>query len=667
MHIKQIIRPLIFAIFLTNIATVSANISGTDLKLTKQALENIKQEKYGNAKILINDIKNKAARQVTLHALYRSRGYVTHYSEIENFIVNYPDWKNLTSIKSIIEKRIFRGQYDDRFAKQWFNKFPAKTGAGKLYLAEQMFGNGHQKQGLKLLRSVLRRSTLDSKIEKSALFKMGQYLANWDYKLRSDMLMNKGQKTAALRNAAYAGTSFTALYKARIALENRKKKGALELYKKVPNSLKKDMGLQYSLALHYFNKRDNINALRALETIASKKQIVVYNSKYWRLKFRIVHRLLDKKHDRSIKLRAYKLLAGHHQPATTVQYVDAEFKAGWIAYVHFSDYKLAKKHFDKSERIARNTQQRSRIYYWQAQLARKTGQQANYNTYLNKAAKYRYTFYGQLAGERIGKSQLTIADMPKINRNFLQTIHQNQHADFIKIYNYLNKPRQIKYHYIKLRKTAKNANNMASLVEFAKSQRNQANAVNTARQGMIKGWNLQIEAYPNVKFPPFRTYTGRPEKALSYALIRQESMFDQYATSHTGAKGYMQIIKPTGLYLSQKYKVAYKNAWLHSKPELNLALGNSYIYDLIKAHNGSYVMGLAAYNGGGTWVKRWLKANGDPRDGEISFVNWIEAMPKAETRHYVKKVIKNIQIFNIRFNGNKSRTNIINSLITGER
>lgn len=208
---------------------------------------------------------------------------------------------------------------------------------------------------------------------------------------------------------------------------------------------------------------------------------------------------------------------------------------------------------------------------------------------------------------------------------------------------------------------------MASLVEFAKKQNNTHYAMDTARKGMTKGWNLQAYAYPKVNFPKYSIYTGSVEKSLSYGLIRQESLFDQYAISSSGARGFMQIMPATGKYLAKKYKVPYKLSWLHSKPELNLGMGNSYLYDLIGNFGGSYVLGTAAYNAGGTWVKRWIKANGDPRIGEIGFVNWIEAIPKSETRNYVKKVTKNMQVFRSRFNNNNVQTNLINALITGEK
>lgn len=666
MRIKHFLKYSLITLGLLGSQLAVADISNTDLKLTKQVMQEIANDKYGHAKYLIGEMRNAAAKQVGLHALYRSRGYVTDPTEIVNFIKKYPNWKNLTSIKSIMERRIFRGQYDANFANKWLATYPARTGAGKLYTAEQLFKVNKIDQGQKLLKSVWRGYVLDAKTEASVMAKMGQYFERWDHKLRADFLMNANMTKAAIRTAGYAGSAYVKLYEARTALE-KKKKGAISKYNSVAQSLKKDMGLKYSLIKYHRRNRDELSALKVLESIKDAKQNVVKQRLFWTEEFFIIHMLLDRKHSRDVKLRAYYLTANHKQSTKSVRYTNAEFKAGWIAYIHFGDYKLAKKHFDRSQKNSYSSKDRARIYYWQAQVSRKLGDMNGYRDYLVKGAKYKYTFYGQLAGERNGQNTINIPSAPRANDNYLRTIEQNSHADFIKIYNYLGRKKQLSYHYGKLRSPIKSGANMVSLIKFAKLQNNTHHALDTARKGMIKGWNLQSYAYPNVNFPNYPVYTGRVDKALSYGLIRQESLFDQYATSPSGARGFMQIMPATGEYLAKKYKTAYKLSWLHSKPELNLGLGNSYIYDLVQNFGGSYVLATAAYNAGGTWVKRWTAANGDPRIGEIGFVNWIEAIPKAETRNYVKKVIKNMQVFKARFNNGQVRTNLIGALITGEK
>ena len=44
----------------------------------------------------------------------------------------------------------------------------------------------------------------------------------------------------------------------------------------------------------------------------------------------------------------------------------------------------------------------------------------------------------------------------------------------------------------------------------------------------------------------------------------------------------------------------------------------------------------AAYNAGPGNVRKWVAANGDPRDGSVDAVDWIEQIPFGETRNYVR-------------------------------
>ena len=67
--------------------------------------------------------------------------------------------------------------------------------------------------------------------------------------------------------------------------------------------------------------------------------------------------------------------------------------------------------------------------------------------------------------------------------------------------------------------------------------------------------------------------------------------------------------------------------------------------DYLEHWNGSYVLGIASYNAGSGNVNRWQKSFGDlPRD------EFIENIPFAETREYVKKVLAGIAIYERLYN-----------------
>jgi soluble lytic murein transglycosylase len=50
-------------------------------------------------------------------------------------------------------------------------------------------------------------------------------------------------------------------------------------------------------------------------------------------------------------------------------------------------------------------------------------------------------------------------------------------------------------------------------------------------------------------------------------------------------------------------------------------------------------------------VRKWLTANGDPRDGKLDALDWVENIPFGETRNYVERVLENMEVYKNRLAG----------------
>ena len=116
--------------------------------------------------------------------------------------------------------------------------------------------------------------------------------------------------------------------------------------------------------------------------------------------------------------------------------------------------------------------------------------------------------------------------------------------------------------------------------------------------------------------------------------MRQESLFDTYAISVAGAKGLMQLLDGTAQYMARKEGVRIKSLF---HPETNILLGVAYLRYLLDMWNGDLVRALASYNAGPTRVKNWNSTE--------DVYLFIETVPIAETRNYVKRVLYNYYVY----------------------
>lgn len=119
------------------------------------------------------------------------------------------------------------------------------------------------------------------------------------------------------------------------------------------------------------------------------------------------------------------------------------------------------------------------------------------------------------------------------------------------------------------------------------------------------------------------------------AVSRRESAFRNDARSHAGAYGLMQLLPSTAKLVARKDVSQYELF----NPSNNIRLGTRYLSDLKRRLGNNWLLATAAYNAGIYRVYDWLPAQPVEAD------RWIEMIPYAETRDYVKNVLAYQQIY----------------------
>lgn len=122
------------------------------------------------------------------------------------------------------------------------------------------------------------------------------------------------------------------------------------------------------------------------------------------------------------------------------------------------------------------------------------------------------------------------------------------------------------------------------------------------------------------------------EKSLIFAVINAESRFDGNAVSNKGAKGLMQIMPDTAIWIAEKAKIDGITKENYYEVENNINLGVWYLSYFLEKYN-SKNLALASYNAGRGNVLKWLNDKRYSNDGKT-----LHTIPFGETDRYIKKI-----------------------------
>ncbi|MDD5295528.1 MAG: transglycosylase SLT domain-containing protein [Rhodocyclaceae bacterium] len=127
----------------------------------------------------------------------------------------------------------------------------------------------------------------------------------------------------------------------------------------------------------------------------------------------------------------------------------------------------------------------------------------------------------------------------------------------------------------------------------------------------------------------------RLDESWIYGLMRQESRFVTAARSGVGARGLMQVMPSTAKWVAKKLGMKKFRTDDMGNMDTNVLLGTNYMKMVLASLDNHPVLASAAYNAGPGRARQWRDDR--PLEGAI----YVETIPFAETRDYVKKVMSN--------------------------
>jgi soluble lytic murein transglycosylase len=430
-------------------------------------------------------------------------------------------------------------------------------------------------------------------------------------------------------------------------------------------------------AISWCKKRKMQKEMLALIEIAPM-QNRLQNNQWWEL-LRTEIRDLISSNDTKKHQIAYRIASSHNISNKKIEYVEAEFLAGFVAFNYLKNYELALTHFKNSLNHAKQDFRISRAQYWisrtyerfnnmNLKTSNKNDTKNNFKTlsanYYSKCSGHFTTFYGQICLHKLGKDSFFQEKISNISDNELQQIISQ------KLFKY--------YYYSLLTRNSNLAKKIAKIaVLHAKSKKEIAVLAGTANQlGMPEvslyignlalynmSWTILEASYPTPHYKHIRF-----NRSLNLAIIKRESAFEQNSINCAGSRGkahgLMQIIPAAGIDIARNLGIEYDHQALLN-PQINVLFGNEFLKHLYLKFNKSTILAIAAYNGGAGSVNKWIGRIGNPsrfKNNLDGLATWIEQIPFRETRYYVQSVLANMMIYQAILNPGYNLNNFFNEI-----
>ncbi|WP_084398425.1 lytic transglycosylase domain-containing protein [Henriciella aquimarina] len=613
-------------------------VSTTDAGVLRDALNAVEDYDWNRVRVLESQARDETVRK--LIRWYRGRGDTKmSFDELSHLLRTQSDWPQMRSVQVRAEEAVALSALTPEQRIAWFDEIGGPiSGPGRYALAEAYRRSGNRAAAVETIREAWHGNTLDRSMTQDILSTYGDALTQADHEARADFLLWTAQHSAVARLKPYLSSGWQRLVDARSSLQLRRS-GVDAAINAVPGDLVNHPGLLYDRAKWRRRAGQDESAyVPLLAQIDGADVPPAGRDNLWGERGMAMRDALK---ERQFQV-AYQLAAPHGM-SSGADFAAAEWAAGWIALRHLNQPARALTHFQTLAANVSTPISLARGYYWEGRAHEALNDEAAAKAAYEEAAKYPFVYYGQLAAEKVGKTQLYLEARESITDEERQAFNDRPLVQALKLLAENGESgefRQFAYH---LDDLLDSEADYLLLSELASDYLYADIGVRGAKAGLAKGIVATNAAFPVPDYSLMRE--PGVERAMMYALSRQESEMNPSAVSHANARGLMQFIPSTARAEARNLGLPFRTSWLTDDPGYNMTLGGAHLDTLLNRFNGSYIMTAAAYNAGASRPRRWIREYGDPRAGEVDPIDWVEFIPFSETRNYVQRVLENTQVY----------------------
>lgn len=543
------------------------------------------------------------------------------FAEYVSFMRAHPKWPWQQELRRNAEKML-TDEDDLSLIKAWFDKTAPRTYNGYRYYIKS-----HNTRPKEVIRTAWIRMDLGEQQEKDFFKDYGRDLRAQDHRKRFERLMRDRKTGQAKRMIARLNKQDLA------KLRIRAVEGDIEAGPDIKRLARRWQTLATQRDfLRWFKKHDD---LQGAEMLLSRVPVKSTKSAEW---WKIRNFFAREAFNQGNYQLAYKVM-NQHPFKKGANFAEAEFFLGWLSLKYRDQPKTALKHFENLRAGVRLPASQAKANYWLARTYDVLGDQISSKKHYLAGAADTTTYYGQLCSKQVhGDVKIALKPDQAVDTS---AYDKKEFVQVARMLADIGAAREaLPFLYILVGRT-RNYDQAMQVLQVIRQVLPGYTAF--ATRDLVNIGTFPYEwAYPVIA-------KGQKihgvDANLVHAIIRQESGFDAQAVSHAGAHGLMQLMPGTAQKFCEKAGEGYDKQRLLDDTDYNIKIGCVFMQEMLDEFAGSPLPTIASYNAGHVPAHRWVEKYGDPQDGSIAEVDWIEGLPYYETRGYLQLVLANLGVY----------------------